>query len=243
MHRVSAIAVFLAAAAFLPSLEAQMRTIQRPGVATRISVGSRFRAVQLPPVSSRVMSPRPIGRPASLVRSVAFRHNVRFQNFLGNSCFTGRAFDPFFCRQFFFRNRFLFAQPVFLPYPVSTAPYSQAAEQNSSPVAYQEEDLSGQVERLTDEVERLREEQPSREQPRPAALQSKPQFEEKTATTMVVFRDGHRSEVQNFAVVGQTLWVFTVQRARKIRISDLDVEATKEVNADRGIDFRLTSNP
>jgi hypothetical protein len=60
---------------------------------------------------------------------------------------------------------------------------------------------------------------------------------------MVVFRDGHRSEVQNFAVVGQTLWVFTVQRPRKIRISDLDVEATKEVNADRGIDFRLTSNP
>jgi hypothetical protein len=182
MHRVSAIAVFLAAAAFLPSLEARMRSIQRPGVATRISVGSRFRAVQLPPVSSRVMSPRPIGRRASLVRSVAFRHNVRFQNFLGNACFTGRAFDSFFCRQFF-RNRILFAQPVFLPYPVSTAPYSQAAEQNSSPVAYQEDDLSGQVERLTHEVERLREEQPSREQPRSAALQSKPRFEDKTATT------------------------------------------------------------
>ena len=59
----------------------------------------------------------------------------------------------------------------------------------------------------------------------------------------MVFRDGQRSEVQNFAVVGQTLWVFTVQGAQKIRISDLDVEATKEVNADRGIDFRLTSNP
>jgi hypothetical protein len=27
------------------------------------------------------------------------------------------------------------------------------------------------------------------------------------------------------------------------RISGLDVEATKEVNADPGIDFRLTSNP
>jgi hypothetical protein len=171
---------------------------------------------------------------------VAFRHNVRFRSFFGSSCFTGRFFDPFFCRQFFFRNRFLFAQPVFFPYPVS-APYSQAAEQNSSPVAYQEEDLSGQVERLTDEVERLREEQASREQPRQAALQ--PPFEDKTATTIVVFRDGGRSEVQNFAIVGQTLCVFKTQRARKIRISDLDMEATKEVNADRGIDFRLTSNP
>jgi hypothetical protein len=96
---------------------------------------------------------------------VAFRHDVRFHRFFGNSCFTGRVFDPFFWRQFFFRNRFLFAQPVFLPYPVS-APYSQAAEPTSSPVAYQEEDLSRQVERLTDEVERLREEQASREQPR-----------------------------------------------------------------------------
>jgi hypothetical protein len=188
------------------------------------------------------MSPRPIGHRASLVRSVEFRRNVRFHSFFGNACFTGRVFDPFFCRQFFFRNRFLFAQPVFLPYPVSTAPYSQAAEQDSSPVAYQEE-LSGQVERLTDEVERLREEGASREQPRQAMLQSKPPFEDKAATPVVVFRDGQRSEVQNFAVVGQTLWVFTVQRAQKIRISDLDVEATKEVNADRGIDFRLTSNP
>jgi hypothetical protein len=59
----------------------------------------------------------------------------------------------------------------------------------------------------------------------------------------VDFRDGSRSEVQNFAIVGQTLWVFNTQRARKIRISDLDLEARREVNADRGIDFRLTSNP
>jgi hypothetical protein len=151
-------------------------------------------------------------------------------------------FDPFFCRQFFFRNRFLFAQAVFLPYPVSLAPYSQAAEQNSSPVGYQEEDLSGQVERLMDEVERLREEQASREQPRDAVLHSKPSFEDKAATTIVVF-DGRRSEVQNFAVIGQTLWVFTVQRVRKIRISDLDVEATKEVKADRGSDFRAYQQP
>jgi hypothetical protein len=241
MNRVPAIAVLLAAAAFLPSLEAQMRAgMQRPSVTTRISVGSGFRAVQLPPARFGVMSPRPIGRRASSVRPVAFRHNVRLHTVFGNSCFTGRFVDPFFCRQFFFRNRFLFAQPVFLPYPIS-APYSQAVEQNSSPVAYQEQDLSGQIERLTDEVERLREEQASREQPRQAALQ--PPFEDKAPTTIVVFRDGRRSEVQNFAIVGQTLWVFNAQRARKIRISDLDLEATKEVNADRGIDFRLTSNP
>jgi hypothetical protein len=186
------------------------------------------------------MSPRPFGRRALFVRPVAFRHNLRFNNFFGNSCFTSPFFDPFFCQQFFFRNRFLFAQPVFLPYPVSTAPTYQVAEQAPSTVAYQEGDLSRQVERLTDEVERLREEQASREQAR-QTVQPRPSVEDKAATTILVFHDGRRSEVQNFAIVGQTLWVFTQQRARKIPVSDLDVEATKEVNAGRGIDFRLPS--
>jgi len=128
---------------------------------------------------------------------------------------------------------------VFLPYPVYTAPYYQVAEQTPSTVAYQGGDLSRQVERLTDEVERLREEQASREQERQAALQPRPSVEDKAAPTILVFRDGRRSEVKNFAIVGQTLWVFTEQRARKIPVSDLNVEATKEVNAGRGVDFRL----
>jgi hypothetical protein len=109
MYRVPSLAVFLAAAAF-PSLEAQMRAMQRPGVATRISVGSRFRAVHLPPVSAGVMRPAPVGRRASLVRSVAFRHNVRFRSVFGNSCFSGRFVEPFFCRQFFFHNRHTLAR-------------------------------------------------------------------------------------------------------------------------------------
>ena len=240
MYRALAIAVLLAAAAFLPSLEAQMRTMQRSGVTARISVGPRFRAVQ-PPLPGRfgVMSPRPFGRRAVFVGPVGFRHNLRFSIFFGNSCFTSSFFDPFFCQQFFFRNRFLFAQPVFLPYPVYTAPYYQVAEQTPSTVAYQGGDLSRQVERLTDEVEGLREEQASREQARQAALQPRPSVEDKAAPTILVFRDGRRSEVKNFAIVGQTLWVFTEQRARKISVSDLNVEATKEVNAGRGVDFRL----
>jgi hypothetical protein len=59
----------------------------------------------------------------------------------GNSCFTDPFFDPFFCQQFFFRNRFLFAQPVFLPYPVYTAPYSQVVEQPPSSIVDRGNDL------------------------------------------------------------------------------------------------------
>src|SRR6266849_602749 len=61
--------------------------------------------------------------------------------------------------------------------------------------------------------------------------------EEKTATTILVFRDGRRSEIQNNALVGQTLWMLTEQRARKVSIFDLDVEATRKLNADRGVEF------
>jgi hypothetical protein len=105
--------------------------------------------------------------------------------------------------------------------------------------ADRESDLAREIDRLRDEVERMREEQLSREQARQAAPQPRPSVEDKPAPTILVFRDGRRSEAQNFAIVGQTLWVFTVQRARKIPVSDLDLEATKEVNADRGVDFRL----
>src|SRR3989441_11669430 len=235
MSRVPAIAVLLAAAAFPPSLEGQMRAIQRPRI--QVNVGPRFR---LPPPSSGfgVMSPRSFGRRALFVGPVAFRHNLRFNIFFGNSCFTSPFFDPFFCQQFFFRNRFLFAQSVFLPYPVYTAPYSQVVEQTPSTVADRGSDLAGELERLTDEVERLREEQTAREQAR-LTPPRRPSAEENVPSTILVFRDGHRSEVSNYAIVGQTLWVFTQQRARKIPVSDLDVEATKKVNAGRGVEVPL----
>jgi len=57
--------------------------------------------------------------------------------------------------------------------------------------------------------------------------------------TVLVFHDQHSQEVQNYAIVGQTLWVFTPQRTQKIPLADLDIPATIKVNDDRGVDFRL----
>ena len=158
--------------------------------------------------------------------------------FFGNSCFTSTFFDPFFCQQFFFPNRFLFAQPVFVPYPVYTAPSYQVAEQTSSAVTDRYSDLAGEVGRLTSEIEQLRQEQALRAQARQVPPEPSPLAEENTPT-ILVFRDGHRSEVRNYAIVGKTLWAFTEQRARKIPVSDLDVEATRKVNAEHGVEFRF----
>ena len=100
---------------------------------------------------------------------------------------------------------------------------------------YNDSALRDEVDRLADEVERLREEQEARQaapSPRPAPEQAPP--------TVLVFRDGHRSQVQNYGIVGQTLWVFTEQHA-KYPLSDLDLPATKSANEKRGIEFALPS--
>lgn len=57
--------------------------------------------------------------------------------------------------------------------------------------------------------------------------------------TVLVFRDQHQEEVQNYAIVSRTLWNFTPQRTQKIPLSDLDLPATQKANDDRGVDFRL----
>jgi TolA-binding protein len=71
----------------------------------------------------------------------------------------------------------------------------------------------------------------------PAAVA--PEADEKTSLTVLVFRDGHRSEASNYAIVGQTLWIYTEQDSKKVPLADLDVVATKNANADRGIVFQV----
>jgi hypothetical protein len=59
-------------------------------------------------------------------------------------------------------------------------------------------------------------------------------------STVLVFRDGHQQEVTNYAIMGQTVYVFD-SRKQKIGLGDLDVPATIKLNDDRGIDFHIPS--
>ncbi|HTR26247.1 MAG TPA: hypothetical protein VMI10_19900 [Terriglobales bacterium] len=58
-------------------------------------------------------------------------------------------------------------------------------------------------------------------------------------TTVLVFKDGHRSEIVNYAIVGGTLFDFSGDRARKIRIADLDLVGTEKANDAAGVEFKL----
>ena len=60
---------------------------------------------------------------------------------------------------------------------------------------------------------------------------------------MLVFKDGHQLEVQNYALIGDMLYDLTPGRHHKIAIADLDLNATTKQNDERGIDFRLPPSP
>jgi hypothetical protein len=67
------------------------------------------------------------------------------------------------------------------------------------------------------------------------------ELNEAAPATVLVFRDEHKQEIHNYAIVGQTLWNFNPQHTQKIPLSDLDIPATTKENEDRGVDFRLPS--
>ena len=57
--------------------------------------------------------------------------------------------------------------------------------------------------------------------------------------TVLVFKDGHEAEVENYAIVGDTLYDLSEGRRHKILLADLDLTATTRQNDDRGIDFKV----
>jgi hypothetical protein len=82
----------------------------------------------------------------------------------------------------------------------------------------------------------------SAREPRPAASNEQ-QGTAIMPATVLVYRDQHTTEIQNYAIVGQTLWNFAPQHTEKIPLSDLDLSATAKANDNRGMTFRVpTSN-
>jgi hypothetical protein len=269
MYRVPALAVLLAAATFQPNLAGQMRAM--PHSSGRVQINfSRFRVP--PPGRFGVMSPRPFGRRALFAGPVAPRHNLRFNVLFGNSCFTSPFFDPFFCQQLFFRNRFLFAQTA-LPYPYFRSDYGYDSEEAaqpqgaavpaSAPVQAPAAPLEPLlIERQGDHLVRM-----TLSQKALAGGQSAPDYSEKSTLrsssparkiavqpprelppAVLVFRDGRREEVSSYTMMNGIIYSkadywSTGSWTRKIQIADLDVPATLKLNQERGLKFVLPAGP
>ena len=113
-------------------------------------------------------------------------------------------------------------------------------DQDYSADSYAQEDYAQQqqaeIDRLTDEVAQLREQRETRNSnPQPSAAR----VWTDTEMTRLVFRDKHTEEIRNYAIVGQTLWVFSEDRAEKIMLAELDLPATEKANEEHGVEFQI----
>jgi hypothetical protein len=70
-----------------------------------------------------------------------------------------------------------------------------------------------------------------------------PDSESPQVLTTLVFKDGHQLEIDNYAIVSQTLYDLTPGHTRKIALADLDLPATEKQNDDRGVSFQLPPSP
>jgi len=82
-----------------------------------------------------------------------------------------------------------------------------------------------EVQRIQQEVNQLR------------AVQAQRYSDQIHTETELVYRDGHKETIENYAVTGNTLWIFNESHARKVPLSSLDLNATRRDNDERGVDF------
>jgi hypothetical protein len=61
--------------------------------------------------------------------------------------------------------------------------------------------------------------------------------------TTLVYKDGHKGQVQNYAIIGDSLIDLSDGRTKKIPLDNLDLTATQKINDDDGIDFRVPVKP
>jgi hypothetical protein len=182
---------------------------------------------------------------AMIHRSSGFSRGTGFR---GNG-FAGRRHLSFpSSRRFsrFHRNRFFLGVSPWLGYGYpgyDSSPYYDDYDylQGNSQPGFSDsggyDDQSGQM--AQDQIDRLEGEVAELREQRNSARPASPAKPEIRASTVLVFRDQHAREVQNYAIVGDTLWVFDAQKATKIPVDSLDIPASTKANDDRGIDFRL----
>jgi hypothetical protein len=128
-----------------------------------------------------------------------------------------------------------YSYPVY-SYPAYNYPPQGSGYTSDLDYSYQQKRNMEELDRLQERVDRLEQQRASGNVPRP------PQYETQNRSSspaILIFRDGHSREVENYAIVGQTIWLFNEQRATRVPISDLDIAATEKANQDRGIDLQL----
>lgn len=68
---------------------------------------------------------------------------------------------------------------------------------------------------------------------------SEPPKEDNSPLAVFIFKDGHKLEIKNFAIMGATLYDLSGGTVKKVKIAELDKDATVKANDDRGIQVKI----
>jgi hypothetical protein len=127
------------------------------------------------------------------------------------------------------------SEPVYIPYAV---PYAVEADDDTPDVDY----VRAPRQRNPDTATKRTADRDSAPKPETSGKPTSGEPEEPVAAqpaTVLVFKDGHQSDVLNYAIVGDTLFDFGAGRTRKVLLADLDLPATRKANDDHGVDFQI----
>jgi len=128
-------------------------------------------------------------------------------------------------------------------YPLDYSDYDQSSNQNQLQ-AYElqmmnnQQQIEQRIDSLEDRLDQLYEQRSAPASQAQANRQTSVQSES-SQPAVLVYKDGHKQEVQNYAIVGQTIWVLNEQQARKVPLSALDLNATRKANEERDVEFAV----
>lgn len=143
--------------------------------------------------------------------------------------------------------------PVFVPYYVPLTPVYMVPESEPERVVGERrqvvyEPAPGAEDESRYGVhdrERVETDEQQAAAPKPATPPTPPAPEQASSSfdslpgTVLIFKDGHRLEITNYAIQGKTLFNLSGEGPRRIDTAELDVSATMKENDDRGVEFRL----
>jgi len=207
-------------------------------------VAQRSSAIQFHGIPASVTDPRPDGTfrgtPAS-VTDPTFngRSSVDFGRSRGNfdghgDHHHGPVFVPYYVPYGTYYDSSLYSQPEQPQQP--TQPPVQVIVVKEDPSQSRDDSRYGQ--HSFDGRDSQRE--PAPEQVASAKPVPAPQAPEEVVMTTLVYRDGHKSEIRNYAIVGSNLIDLSKSPVlKKIPLASLDLDSTRKVNEDKGVDFHL----
>jgi hypothetical protein len=222
-------------------------SIGRSGYGVHAYSGSRSRMGAARPFTrppSSYYAQRNFSRTPYLHNGVAFHNGTAFHN--GVAFNSGIGFRNYGYRGFHncygWYGCWGWGYPWWGYYPWwwdSSADYSNDYDQNVADAA--------QMNQESLEEQQMRQQQEQQENDQAAyvrpPIRPRSSFSDENNTplpaTVLVFRDQHKEEVQNYAIVGPTLWNFAPQHTERIPLTDLDLTATAKANQDRGVTFRI----